>query len=81
MKRAYTDIRDDDRRSHTFKRRYEGSPLSNSSPAWSSSSVSPAYRSSQNHSKNQRQFKGCSKITDYEFLDKLGEGTFGLVFA
>ncbi|CAO3628139.1 unnamed protein product [Mucor hiemalis] len=72
MKRAYTDIRDDDRRSNNFKR-------SNASPAWSSSSVSPGYRSLQNHSRNQRQFKGCSKITDYEFLDKLGEGTFGEV--
>lgn len=79
MKRAYGDIRDDSRSSNSFKRRYEGSPMSNASPAWSASSVSPGYRSSQNYSRNQRQFKGCSKITDYEFLDKLGEGTFGEV--
>lgn len=72
MKRAYNDLKEDDRRS-SMKRRYEGSPLNNSSPAWSASG-SPAYRPSQ---RNQRKFKGCSKITDYEFLNKLGEGTFG----
>ncbi|GAA5800918.1 kinase-like domain-containing protein [Helicostylum pulchrum] len=76
MKRAYHDIKEDDRRS-SMKRRYEGSPLNNSSPAWSAS-ASPAYRPSHN-ARNQRKFKGCSRITDYEFLDKLGEGTFGEV--
>lgn len=75
MKRTYNDIKDDDRRNN-LKKRYEGSPLSMASPAWNgAASSSPAYRPSQ--TKNHRQFKGCSRITDYEFLDKLGEGTFG----
>jgi len=26
-----------------------------------------------------RRFRGCSKITDFEITDKLGEGTFGVV--
>jgi len=26
-----------------------------------------------------RRFRGCSKITDFEITDKLGEGTFGIV--
>lgn len=78
MKRAYPESKEDDRRS-SFKKRPEGSPLSNASPAWSSSSYSPGYhRSSQPlQPRNNRQYKGCSKITDYDFQDKLGEGTFG----
>jgi serine/threonine-protein kinase BUR1 len=77
MKRTYNDIKDDDRRS-TLKRRYEDSPLSIASPAWNGGpSSSPAYRPSQSQTKSHRHFKGCSRITDYEFLDKLGEGTFG----
>ena len=27
----------------------------------------------------QRRYRGSSKITDFEFTDKLGEGTFGIV--
>ncbi|CAO3690952.1 unnamed protein product [Rhizopus stolonifer] len=48
--------------------------MSSASPAWSATSASPHHRS-----KNQRTFHGCSKISEYEFLDKLGEGTFGEV--
>ncbi|KAF7724197.1 serine/threonine protein kinase, CMGC, CDC2/CDK sub [Apophysomyces ossiformis] len=44
----------------------------NTSPA----SSSPRRRQS---SQNSRRFIGCSKITDYDFEDKLGEGTFGEV--
>lgn len=28
---------------------------------------------------NQRRYRGCSKLADYEITDKLGEGTFGVV--
>ena len=31
------------------------------------------------HQRSQHSFKGCSRITDYEILGKLGEGTFGEV--
>ncbi|KAI8881375.1 Pkinase-domain-containing protein [Backusella circina FSU 941] len=41
------------------------------------SSFSPAYRSPQNN--QTREFHGCSKLSEYEFLNKLGEGTFGEV--
>jgi serine/threonine-protein kinase BUR1 len=27
-----------------------------------------------------KQFRGCSRIADYEILGKLGEGTFGYVW-
>ncbi|KAI8644235.1 kinase-like domain-containing protein [Parasitella parasitica] len=76
MKRAHDEPRDD-QRANKLHRVYEGSPLSNvASPLWTAPSASPAYRPQP---KNNRHFKGCSKITDYEFLDKLGEGTFGEV--
>jgi serine/threonine-protein kinase BUR1 len=29
------------------------------------------------HQRPKSSFVGCSQITDYEILDKLGEGTFG----
>lgn len=32
------------------------------------------------HQRPKNSFVGCSRITDYEVLGKLGEGTFGLVF-
>lgn len=32
-----------------------------------------------NHSRPRSSFKGCSRISDYELLGKLGEGTFGEV--
>jgi len=71
MKRTYEEPRDDQRAK--LHRRYEGSPLSTmGSPAWSASP-------NRQTTKITRHFKGCSKITDYEFLDKLGEGTFGYV--
>lgn len=75
MKRAaYDDSRDDQRAK--LHRPYEGSPLSSTtdSPVWRAPSESPAYRPQP---RNKRSYKGCSRITDYEFLDKLGEGTFG----
>jgi serine/threonine-protein kinase BUR1 len=31
------------------------------------------------HFRPQTSFMGCSRITDYEILGKLGEGTFGEV--
>jgi serine/threonine-protein kinase BUR1 len=72
MKRSNEDLADERAR---MRRKYEGSPLSNvASPAWTAPAASPAYRPQPKH---VRHFKGCSKITDYEFLDKLGEGTFG----
>ncbi|KAI8066943.1 kinase-like domain-containing protein [Gilbertella persicaria] len=75
MKRSYEDSKEEPR--PKLHRVYEGSPLSSvPSPAWSANSASPAYRPQPKH---VRHFKGCSKITDYEFLDKLGEGTFGEV--
>lgn len=74
MKREHDDIGED-----PILKRYKKQDGSvetintNASPAWSTaSSTSPAYRT-----KHQRTFHGCSKITEYEFLDKLGEGTFG----
>jgi serine/threonine-protein kinase BUR1 len=30
-----------------------------------------------NHLRPKSSFKGCSRISDYELLGKLGEGTFG----
>ncbi|KAI1201025.1 kinase-like protein [Nemania serpens] len=33
----------------------------------------------QEHQRPRDSFKGCSRITDYELLGKLGEGTFGEV--
>lgn len=29
------------------------------------------------HQRPRASFQGCSRITDYELLGKLGEGTFG----
>lgn len=40
----------------------------------------PSPRSfAQQHQRPRDSFKGCSRITDYELLGKLGEGTFGEV--
>ncbi|KAI8890334.1 Pkinase-domain-containing protein [Backusella circina FSU 941] len=76
MKRALDDSKEDNK-SKLLRQDSSMEPLSNStSPAWSITSASPAYRPQL---KNQHRFKGCSKIQDYEFLDKLGEGTFGEV--
>jgi hypothetical protein len=33
-----------------------------------------------NHLRPRSSFKGCSRISDYELLGKLGEGTFGYDF-
>lgn len=74
MKRDHDDVGED-----PILKRYkkqdgsiETSSTSSASPAWSATSASPGHRS-----KHQRTFRGCSRITEYEFLDKLGEGTFG----
>lgn len=73
MKRTNEDAKDEQR--NKLHRTYEGSPMSSTdSPLWRAPSQSPAYKPPP---KNKRRFKGCSRITDYEFLDKLGEGTFG----
>jgi serine/threonine-protein kinase BUR1 len=32
-----------------------------------------------NHLRSRHSFMGCSRISDYELLGKLGEGTFGEV--
>jgi serine/threonine-protein kinase BUR1 len=40
--------------------------------------VSPRAYAAQ-HTRPQNTFRGCSRITDYEVLGKLGEGTFGEV--
>ncbi|KAG0743273.1 hypothetical protein G6F57_001291 [Rhizopus arrhizus] len=76
MKRDHDDVGED-----PILKRYkkqdgsvETSSTSSASPAWSATSASPGHRS-----KHQRTFRGCSRITEYEFLDKLGEGTFGEV--
>ncbi len=29
------------------------------------------------HQRNKANFRGCSRIAEYEILGKLGEGTFG----
>lgn len=34
-------------------------------------------KSLEKYENGQARFPGCSHIRDYEFLDKLGEGTFG----
>ncbi|KAI7899537.1 kinase-like domain-containing protein [Cokeromyces recurvatus] len=73
MKRSHEEIKEEQR--IKSQQSYESSPQNVASPHWKASSVSPAYRPP----KRSRHFKGCSKITDYEFLDKLGEGTFGEV--
>ncbi|KAJ5727995.1 Serine/threonine-protein kinase bur1 [Penicillium malachiteum] len=36
--------------------------------------------SSERDSSGQRRFSGCSNIRDFEFIGKLGEGTFGEVY-
>src|ERR1700709_1695894 len=54
---------------------------SNASPA-SITSASPQYTPQHRRSpKETRRYVGCSRITDYELEDKLGEGTFGYVNA
>ncbi|KAG1474501.1 hypothetical protein G6F56_000329 [Rhizopus delemar] len=73
MKRDHEDV-DDPFLKKYRKHDVETSSMSSASPAWSATSASPHHRS-----KNQRTFHGCSKISEYEFLDKLGEGTFGEV--
>ncbi|CDM28090.1 hypothetical protein DTO013E5_3984 [Penicillium roqueforti] len=37
-------------------------------------------KSLEKYENGQARFPGCSHIRDYEFLDKLGEGTFGEVY-
>jgi hypothetical protein len=76
MKRNNDDIKDD--RHYKMKRSNDNvmdSPYYSASPARSMSSFSPAYRSPQYN--QTRVFKGCSKLSEYDFLNKLGEGTFG----
>lgn len=74
MKRPHDDYKEE-LHLNKLQRRYDESPLSaTDSPIWRAPSVSPAYRKPAKH---HRKFIGCSKITDYELLDKLGEGTFG----
>ncbi|KAI8381088.1 kinase-like domain-containing protein [Radiomyces spectabilis] len=78
MKRSHTGDTIDSR--HVKARASYDSPMevssNTASPAWSSVSASPAHRYPP---RNSRPFFGCSRITDYEFEDKLGEGTFGEV--
>lgn len=52
---------------------------SNASPA-SITSASPQYTPQHRRSpRESKKYVGCSRITDYELDDKLGEGTFGEV--
>jgi serine/threonine-protein kinase BUR1 len=55
-------------------------PIHQSSPTSSSNGndVSPRAFARQ-HARPQASFKGCSRITDYQIIGKLGEGTFGEV--
>ncbi|KAI1129434.1 kinase-like protein [Nemania abortiva] len=47
---------------------------------YTSENGAPSPRSfAQQHQRPRDSFKGCSRITDYELLGKLGEGTFGEV--
>lgn len=45
-------------------------------PVPSPSPKEPPEQDNHGHSR----FRGCSNIREFEFLGKLGEGTFGLVF-
>ncbi|TVY19083.1 Serine/threonine-protein kinase bur1, partial [Lachnellula arida] len=51
-------------------------PIQHASPQ--SNGVSPRAFAAQ-HARNPNNFRGCSRITDYDILGKLGEGTFGEV--
>lgn len=51
-------------------------PLQGTSPLVNG--ISPRASAIQ-HQRPQTAFRGCSRITDYEVLGKLGEGTFGEV--
>ncbi|PCG95942.1 Hypothetical protein PENO1_070820 [Penicillium occitanis (nom. inval.)] len=46
----------------------------------SESSPSSQRPSLERYEDGQPRFQGCSKISDFEFLEKLGEGTFGEVY-
>ncbi|KAI8984392.1 kinase-like domain-containing protein [Mycotypha africana] len=79
MKRSLEDAETDQRAKH-LKAYNNTSPSStSSSPQYIREHSTSPYHYNRPPSKNPRFFKGCSKITDYEFLDKLGEGTFGEV--
>ncbi|KAI8983843.1 kinase-like domain-containing protein [Pilobolus umbonatus] len=77
MKRVYDDTIEDE---HHHVENLEGGSVktlsTETSPTHSTPSRSPVYRRT---SKYVQTYKGCSKITDYEFTKKLGEGTFGEV--
>ncbi|TVY44685.1 Serine/threonine-protein kinase [Lachnellula subtilissima] len=51
-------------------------PIQHASPQ--SNGVSPRAFAAQ-HARPPNNFRGCSRITDYDILGKLGEGTFGEV--
>ena len=51
-------------------------PIQHASPQ--SNGVSPRAFAAQ-HARLPKNFRGCSRITDYDILGKLGEGTFGEV--
>ncbi|KAI7866775.1 kinase-like domain-containing protein [Spinellus fusiger] len=57
----------------SFEKASDSSSLSSPSRSWSS----PTSRTHSNTTPSR--FLGCSKITNYEFKGKLGEGTFGEV--
>ncbi|KAI8078703.1 kinase-like domain-containing protein [Halteromyces radiatus] len=77
MKRISTEEWGDDRHSKQTRRTtYDEVNSTSASPAYSIHSSSPAYRYP---SKISRNYAGCSKLSDYDMEDKLGEGTFGEV--
>ncbi|ORX59041.1 Pkinase-domain-containing protein [Hesseltinella vesiculosa] len=75
MKRTTSDDWHDQRNAKQARRPDE-IHSSSASPVYSIHTASPAYRSS---TRSNRRFEGCSKLTDYELEDKVGEGTFGEV--
>ncbi|KAI7881732.1 kinase-like domain-containing protein [Mucor mucedo] len=78
MKQKYNGNKADEKKIR-LSQEYGGSPSSFSSPARNgAASSTPAHRSSQ--TTNQRQFKDPPSISDYTFLEKIGQGSFGAVY-
>lgn len=75
MKRTvYEDVNDDRYAKQTRRATQDEGNSTTASPAYSIHASSPAYRYPP---KSSRNYTGCSKLSDYDIEDKLGEGTFG----